>query len=100
LETSLQAGEQDLLKPFEVYFRAAPIKEFDSTKIIFADEKLKPITNYRIIRDTSNTKLTFVYPWVENTAYVLIVDKDFASDTAGRKLLKNGYAPISHPQTK
>jgi len=88
LETSLQAGEQDLLKPFEVYFRAAPIKEFDSTKIIFADEKLKTITNYRIIRDTSNTKLTFVYPWVENTAYVLIVDKDFASDTAGRKLLK------------
>jgi len=89
LETTLQAGEQDLLKPFEVYFRTAPLKEFDSTKIIFADEKLKPITNYRIIRDTSNTKLTIDYPWVENTGYTIIVDKDFASDTAGRKLLKS-----------
>jgi len=89
LETSLQNGEQDLLKPFEVYFRAAPIKEFDSTKIIFADEKLNPIPNYRIIRDTSNTKLSINYPWVENTGYTIIVDKDFASDTAGRKLLKS-----------
>jgi len=89
LETTLQNGEQDLLKPFEVYFRTAPIKEFDSTKIIFADEKLNPIPNYRIIRDTSNTKLTLNYPWVENTGYTIIVDKDFASDTAGRKLLKS-----------
>ena len=89
LETTLQGGEQDLLKPFEVYFRSAPLKEFDSTKIIFADEKLKPITNYRIIRDTSNTKLTIDYPWVENTGYTIIVDKDFATDTAGRKLLKS-----------
>ncbi len=89
LETSLQNGEQDLLKPFEVYFRTAPIKEFDSTKIIFTDEKLKPIANYRIIRDTSNTKLTIDYPWVENTGYTIIVDKDFAADTAGRKLLKS-----------
>ena len=89
LETSLEANEQDLLKPFEVYFRAAPIKEFDSSKIIFTDEKFNPITNYRILRDTGNTKLIFQYPWTENTGYAIIVDKDFASDTAGRKLLKN-----------
>lgn len=89
LETSLENGEQDLLKPFEVYFRTAPIKEFDSTKIVFADEKLNPITNYTITRDTGNSKLTINYPWKENSGYIIIVDKDFASDTLGRKLTKN-----------
>lgn len=89
LETNLDAGEQDLLKPLEVYFRAAPIKEYDSTKIIFADEKLNLITNYKIVRDTGNTKLSLQYSWTENSSYYLIVDKDFATDTAGRKLAKN-----------
>ena len=89
LETNLENGEMDLLKQFEVYFRAAPLKEFDSSKIIFADEKMKPISDYRILRDTGNKKLTLQYAWTENTLYTLIIDKDFASDTAGRKLSKN-----------
>lgn len=89
LETNLENGEQDLLKPFEVYFRTAPLKEFDSTRIRFTDEKLNPITDFRIIRDTNNTKLSIPYAWKENTSYAIIVDKDFASDSLGRKLTKN-----------
>jgi uncharacterized protein (DUF2141 family) len=89
LETNLENGEMDLLKQLEVYFRIAPLKEFDSSKIVFTDDKLKPISNYRIVRDTNNSKLTLQYAWTENTVYALIVDKDFASDTAGRKLNKN-----------
>jgi hypothetical protein len=88
LETNLDNNEQDLLKPFEVYFRQGPLKEFDSTKIVFTDEKFTPITNYRIYRDTTNTKLTLEHRWTENTAYNIIVDKDFATDSLGRKLLK------------
>lgn len=89
LETNLENGELDLLKQLEFYFKAAPLKELDTTKVLFADEKFMPIRNFKLIRDTSNSKLTLQYPWVENTPYYIIVDKDFATDTAGRKLLKN-----------
>ncbi|MFM9909998.1 MAG: Ig-like domain-containing protein [Chitinophagaceae bacterium] len=88
IETNLENGEMDLLKQLEVYFRLAPLKDFDSSKIIFTDDKFKPITNYSIVRDTGNTKLTLNYAWTENTGYALLVDKDFAMDTAGRKLTK------------
>lgn len=89
IETNIENGEMDLLKQLEVYFRTAPLKEFDSTKIIFTDEKFNPISGYNIVRDTSNTKLSLNYNWAENTGYTLIVDKDFATDTAGRKLSKS-----------
>ncbi|MBC7849885.1 MAG: Ig-like domain-containing protein [Chitinophagaceae bacterium] len=88
-ETNLQNGELDLLQQLEFYFKAAPIKTLDSNKVIFTDDKFVPITNYRLLRDTGNSKLTLVYAWKENTAYNLIVAKDFVTDTAGRMLLKD-----------
>ena len=89
LETNLSAGELDLLEQLEFYFRQAPLKTFDSTKVRFTNENFETINNYQIIRDTSNTKVTLQYNWRENTAYNIIVDKDFAEDTAGRKILRN-----------
>jgi hypothetical protein len=88
LETNLTNNELDLLSQFELRF-ATPLKNFDSTKIILASEKNEPLTNYRFIRDTSNKKVTLSYAWTENTAYKLIVDKEFAEDTAGSKIAKN-----------
>ena len=38
--------------------------------------------------DSTRKKITFQYNWKENTAYHLILEKDFAQDTVGRKLLK------------
>ena len=86
IETSLQNGEQDLLSPFEVFFRSAPIKSFDSSKIQFTDDKFAPLKNYQFIQDTSNKKITLQYNFTPGAAYAIIVDKDFAEDTAGRKL--------------
>lgn len=88
-ETNLENGELDLLKQLEFYFRTAPLKTFDSSKIAFVDDKYAPVAGYRLIRDTSNTRLTLQYAWKENTQYYLIVDKAFATDTAGRQLVKN-----------
>ena len=85
----MSAGELDLLEQLEFYFRQAPLKTFDSTKVRFTNETFETINNYQIIRDTSNTKVTLQYNWRENTAYNIIVDKDFAEDTAGRKILRN-----------
>jgi len=89
LETNLSGGELDLLQQLEFYFRQAPLKTFDSTKVRFTNETFETINNYQIIRDTSNTKVTLQYNWKENTSYNIIVDKDFAEDTAGRKITRN-----------
>ena len=32
-----------------------------------------------------------MYRWTENTAYNIIIDKEFAADTAGRKIPRNRY---------
>lgn len=89
IETSLQGGEQDLLSPFEVYFRSGPIKYFDSTKIRFTDEKFNTIPTYSFKQDTSNKKITLIHEFSPGASYAIIVDKEFAQDTAGRKLLTN-----------
>jgi hypothetical protein len=73
---------------FELRF-ATPLKTFDSTKVILANEKNEPLSNYQFKRDTSNKVVTISYNWTENTPYKLIVDKDFASDTSGNKITKN-----------
>ena len=86
-KTNLENGLQDLLGYLEFIF-PDPLKSFDSSKIQFVDEQYKPITGYSIIKDTSNKKVTLLYKWKENTAYNLIVDKDFAEDSAGKKLLR------------
>ncbi len=89
IETNLDNGEQDLLKPLEVVFRLAPLKTFDSSKVRFLNEEKQPISQYSLTLDTSKTKLTLQYKWEEGKAYSLIVDKDFATDTANRALTRN-----------
>lgn len=83
--TNISGGIFDLLDTLRFSF-PVQIKYFDSTKVAFTNEKFEPITNFRYIKDTSNTKVTLIYNWTENTPYNLILDKDFAEDTAGRKI--------------
>lgn len=85
IETNLSNNEQDLLNKFEFRFET-PVKYFDSSKVILTNENFEPLSNYRFTTDTSNKKVTLTYNWTENTAYNLIVDKDFAEDTAGSKI--------------
>jgi uncharacterized protein (DUF2141 family) len=86
-ETSLSNNELDLLGQFEFRF-ATPLKNFDSSKVILTSDKHEPLSNYHFTRDTSNKKVTLFYTWTENTAYNLIINKDFAEDTAGNKIKK------------
>jgi uncharacterized protein (DUF2141 family) len=89
VETNLLNGQLSLLSNLEIYFKQAPLKYFDTSKIVFTNEKYEPLKGYRYIKDTSNQKITLVYNWTENTAYNLIVGKDVAEDTAGHKLLRD-----------
>ena len=86
IETSLENDQLGLLDSFHLYFRSAPLKFFDTSKVSLTDEKYQPLTNYTFVEDTSRKQVTIFYPWVENTGYNLILDKEFAEDTAARKL--------------
>jgi hypothetical protein len=86
-QTSLADNQQDLLSEFTMSFDQ-PLKVFDSSKIVLStDSAFLPVVNYRFERDSSNKKIKLVHELKENTLYNIILDKDFAEDSLGRKLL-------------
>lgn len=94
-QSSLVAGQQDLLSPFTLTFDQ-PLRSFDSTLLrLYTDSVYNPAPAYRFEKDSSNRKLTLIHTqltgqagWKENTTYHLVLDKEFAQDSAGKKLLK------------
>jgi hypothetical protein len=66
-----------------------PLRSFDSTKVSFSsDSSFTPINNFFFREDSTGKKLELNYPWKENTLYHLVLDKEFAEDTTGKKLLR------------
>ncbi|MEQ1676755.1 MAG: Ig-like domain-containing protein [Chitinophagaceae bacterium] len=90
-QASTTTGQQDLLTGFFITFDQ-PLRSFDSTKIrLFTDTLFTPVEKYAFQKDTTNKKILLTLPqpgWSENTLYHIILDKDFAEDSAGKKLLK------------
>jgi hypothetical protein len=85
--TSLSGNVQDLLGNFNLNFDQ-PLKKFDSTKLTLStDSAFNPIPS-TWQADSLNKKLTLKIDWKENTLYNLILDREFAEDSSGRKLLK------------
>ncbi len=84
---NLVSGRQDLLDSL-VFTFTEPLKQFDSSRASLTDAAFRPVSNYRFKEDTGKTKLVLTYKWPENTAFNLIVDKDFAEDTSGRTLAR------------
>ena len=80
-------GLLDLHRQFELSF-AVPLKYYDSSKMSFSTDSFQTITQFHYKLDSSGKKLTLFYNWKENTLYHLILQKDFAEDTLGDKLLK------------
>ena len=87
-QTNVKEGKLDLFDSLTLNFEQ-PLKDLDTSLIHFSsDSSFTPITNYHLLTDTSQKKLTLLYNWKENTQYNLIIEKDFAQDTLGRALLK------------
>ncbi|MBS1620948.1 MAG: Ig-like domain-containing protein [Bacteroidetes bacterium] len=87
-QTNLVNEKQDLLNPLSLSFDI-PLRSFDSSKISFCtDSAYTVLSNYTFRKDSTGKKIDLVYTWKENTLYHLILDKDFAEDTTGKKLLK------------
>src|SRR5688572_3185487 len=87
-QTGLTNGQQDLLTGFYMTFDR-PLKIFDSSKIrLYTDSVYNPVPSYSFTKDSSNRKILVAVEWKENTSYHIIMDKDFAQDSSGKKLLK------------
>jgi hypothetical protein len=92
---SIANGQQDLLSDFFITFEQ-PLRSFDSSKIrLYTDTTFTPVQNCSFKKDSTNKKLQLVFKqpsaqsgWKENTLYHIILEKDFADDSAGKKLLK------------
>lgn len=85
---SLDNGSQDLLSPLQLRF-LKPLKSFDSSQILFTDSNYIAIKGVSISLDTSNTILSFNYPWKEQTQFRIILPKDAFKDTSGIGLAKS-----------
>jgi len=88
LETNLQNDQLELKSDFNMYFRPIPYKSLDTSKILFTDAEFKRITTYKITGDTAGKQMTISTAWTPGNGYNIILQKDFATDSTGRQLLR------------
>ncbi len=87
-QSNLSNNQQDLLGELTLNFETA-LKQFDSTGLrLYTDSSYQPVTELRYLRDSLSRNITLQTTWRENTLYNLVLDKEFAEDSAGRKLFK------------
>ena len=87
LRFSSSGNMQDLLGDYNLIFER-PLRNLDTTKMeVSTDSTFTPVSSSWEV-DSLKKKLTLKTTWKENTRYNLILDKDFAEDSSGRKLLK------------
>jgi hypothetical protein len=87
-QTNLSNNQQDLLGDLTLNFETA-LKRFDSTGLrLYTDSSYQPVTVLTMLRDSLSRNITLQTTWQENTLYNMVLDKEFAEDSAGRKLFK------------
>ena len=85
--TNLSANVQDILSEFSLKFER-PLRNIDTSRLqLSTDSTFNPVSAAWEM-DSLKKTLTLKITWKENTLYNLILDKEFAEDTLGRKLLK------------
>ena len=85
--TNLSARLQDLLGDLSLNFER-PLRKIDTSKLQLSTDSTFNPAPATWEMDSLKKKLTLKINWKENTLYNLILDKEFAEDTLGRKLLK------------
>ncbi|MFT4152778.1 Ig-like domain-containing protein [Parafilimonas sp.] len=84
---ALDNGHQDLLSNLDISF-PEKLATFDSSKISLTDSNFKPVSNYKIVADTSFQKFTLQHPWKEGEYFRLIIQQDAFVDSSGKMLAK------------
>jgi hypothetical protein len=80
-------SQQEIVNDFTLTF-PVPLKSFDSTKIHLATDSVYNSELFTASLDTSRKEVRLKTAWKEGTPYHVVLEKDFATDTAGRQLLK------------
>ncbi len=84
---NIPSGKLDLHDQLVLTFEQ-PIRDFDSTMVRLTNDSFVDFKRIQFEFDSTSKKLTIYNAWTENTGYRLILQKDFADDTLGQKLLK------------
>lgn len=86
--TNLVAGQLDLLKQLVITFEQK-LKFLDTSKVMLASDTTFKPEPFSIRLDSTRKIATVTSSWREASLYHLLVDKDFAEDSTGKKLLKS-----------
>lgn len=87
-KTTLEAGKQDLLSAFTMTFEN-PLKTFDTSKMrLSMDSLLTPAKGYKMTLDSTARMVTMNMAWTPDTTYYLVLEKDFASDSIDRQIVR------------
>lgn len=78
---NLDNGKQDLLNPALQIKFSTPLDTLNIAGIELLDTLFKPIKTYIVQLDTTKTICSITYPWREAEHFILILQKDVATDT-------------------
>jgi uncharacterized protein (DUF2141 family) len=85
--TNLTNEHQDLFSDLLIQF-PLPLRSFDSAKLTLSSDSTFNRVPFTSKLDSNRKELRLRTSWKEGATYNLIMEKDFAQDTAGHKLLK------------
>lgn len=87
LRFTLPTGTLDLQTDYVLNFQI-PLRRFDSAQVSLTTDSTFTPASYTVSLDSSKKLLQFHSQWKEGIKYNLILAKDFAEDSTGKKLLK------------
>jgi hypothetical protein len=80
-------GTHDLHSDYIINFQV-PLRSLDTNKMHLSTDSVFNPVSFATHLDTNRKELRISSAWKENTHYNLVLERDFAADTAGRQLLK------------
>jgi uncharacterized protein (DUF2141 family) len=85
--TNLEIGKLDILGDLILTFENK-LSSFDTALFRFTDENFNSLPAWSLIPDSTRTKLILKHTWSEGKKYNIILEKDFAKDSAGNAIMR------------
>lgn len=83
----LQSGEQDLLNDLHLTFNKK-LTRFDSTKFVITDTGFRPLSDFHVSLDSTQTIVNIRHKWKQEQRFILTIDKEAVADSLGTQLTK------------
>ena len=71
------------------------LANYDTSKLLFADENFTRISAFQLVPDTTPTKLILKHQWIAGKKYNLVLQKDFAADSTGNSITRSDTLEFS-----